>query len=197
MQVKYVSKKNTMCKKYIFLSLFILSVTAQALINKANAQDLTKAFQYFNTGQYKQAASEFETAILIVEKEYGNKDTSNYSKLLLYTAVCFDRCTNYIKAEQYYLQSIAVYKSVNAVYAPMYATACNNLAELYREAGNFEKAEALYIEAKEIDEKIYGKNHANYGTDCNNLALLYHTTGNYKKAEYLYITAKNVAGKVL
>ena len=174
--------------------LFLIFNTS-LLITKA--QDIDKAFKYFKAEQYEKAALEFEGALPDIEKAYGKQDTSYYSKLLLYTSFNFQAYLNYKKAEQYYIKCNTVYKSINALFNPYYATSCNNLAALYDAMGNYQKAEPLYLEAKKIREKILGKEHPDYATSCNNLASLYQSMGNYQKAEPLYLEAKEIRQKVL
>ena len=78
-----------MKKNLILLSVLIFMVL-MTVTNIVTAQDANKAMQYFNSEQYEQAVLEFEGAMPAIEKEYGKKDTSYYSKLLLYTALSFE-----------------------------------------------------------------------------------------------------------
>ncbi len=59
---------------FIILALFLFIINL-------NAQDINKAFEYFNSKQYEEAAKEFEALIPNYKNLYGEKDTTN---LLLY-----------------------------------------------------------------------------------------------------------------
>ena len=90
------------------------------------------AMGYFKVGNYEKAAVMFEKEIPAIKKKFGEKDTINFTKQLLYTAVSFQHILNYEKAEKYYLQGISVYKSLkNSTNNHLYATFLNNLALLY------------------------------------------------------------------
>ncbi|RLD79779.1 MAG: hypothetical protein DRJ10_08310, partial [Bacteroidetes bacterium] len=185
------------CKQ---LEVFYENQNKQLKTTKTEKQDenldINLALSYYESKQYKQAALQFEKAIPLIEKTYGKKDTSIYSKLLLYTAVSFEQYLNYTKAEKYYLQCNAVYQSINATLAPDYAICCGSFAELYRAMGNYKKAEQLNIEARKIYKKVLGKENLYYATNCNNLALLYDNMGDLQKAEPLYIEARKIYKKV-
>ena len=186
-----------MKKTIILLSVLIFAILIQANTSIVKAQDINKALQYFDVEKYKDAALEFEKALPSIEKEYGKKDTSYYSKLLLYTAISFEYYLNYAKAEYYYLAYNEVYKSINAEHCLNYSTGCNSLALLYDALGEYKKAEALYIKALNIRVKIYGKEHILSAVSYNNLATLYFAMGEYKKAEPLFIESKSIREKVL
>ena len=58
--------------------LFIFTVILFS--NFAFSQDIDKAFEYFNNEQYEKAAYEFEAAIPQAIKNFGNNDTTFYTK---------------------------------------------------------------------------------------------------------------------
>ena len=119
------------------LILFLIINCSLLIINTAVAQDVDKALEYFNAEQYEQAALYFENVLPSIEEEYGYNDTSYYTKIILYTALSYERALNYQKAEEYYLQGISIYKSIrNGTENSWYATYLNNIAELYCAIGN-------------------------------------------------------------
>ena len=64
-----------------------------------------------------------------------------------------------------------------------YATALNNLAELYRLMGRLDEAEPLFRDALAIEEERLGPNDPGLARPLNNLALLYRVQGRYEEAE--------------
>jgi len=161
------------------------------------AQNVDKGFEYFDTRQYEKAAIEFENCIPDFKKKYGEKDTANFSILLLYTALSFDKAMNAKKAESYYIQCNKVYKNAKAIHSLKYATSCTYMALFYQSLGYYQKALPLCIEAKKIREKALGIDHPDFAQSCNNLALSYQLMGDYQKALSLYLEAKQITEKVL
>lgn len=78
-----------------------------------------------------------------------------------------------------------------------YATACYNLAGLYREKGEYTNAEFLFIEAKSIYVEVLGPNSPYNAATCRSLADLYASQRKYTKAESLYLEAKKISKKRL
>lgn len=85
-----------------FLVFFI--ICSFMFSNLLIAQDIDKAFHYFDNQQYQKAATEFENALPLIEKEYGQNDTTIYTRLLLYIAISYNNALNNTKAEIYYLK---------------------------------------------------------------------------------------------
>jgi CHAT domain-containing protein len=175
--------------------LLIMAVLAIPLMGVA--QNVDKGFEYFDTRQYEKAAIEFENCIPDFKKKYGEKDTANFSILLLYTALSFDKAMNAKKAESYYIQCNKVYKNAKAIHSLKYATSCTYMALFYQSLGYYQKALPLCIEAKKIREKALGIDHPDFAQSCNNLALSYQLMGDYQKALSLYLEAKQITEKVL
>jgi tetratricopeptide (TPR) repeat protein len=69
------------------------------------------------------------------------------------------------------------------------ATALNNLAQLYHEAGDYAKAERMYERALAIREQVLEPADPNIAVSLSNLASLYQTVGAYAKAEPLFTRA--------
>jgi len=88
-------------------------------------------------------------------------------------------------------------KSRYGAEAPQYATALNNLAELYRAHGRYADAEPLYQRAIAITEKTLGRDNPDVGIRLNNLALLYQAQGRYADAEPLYQRSLAITEKAL
>jgi len=173
-----------MINKLLFLLFILLSSFFIAF-----SQDVNKALEYFNSGQYEKAATEFENALPEIEKTYGANDTSFFSICLIYAAVSFDRSYQLDKAEIYNLKAKKVYELNNAINCTLYSVVLNNLAFLYQEKGKYENAELLYLQALQIKKEVLGVKHSDYAAALNNLATLYQNMGYYKKAEPLYLQA--------
>jgi tetratricopeptide (TPR) repeat protein len=163
------------------------------------SQSVDSAFKYLDAGRYEQAAQEFEKTLPLIEKEFGATDTSYYSYLLIYTGVSFEKNSQYVRAEQYYLKAKAIYEKINALSNNTYLISLNSLAALYIGMGKYENAETLYKQALEINKKKFGETHPENAVLLNNIASLYHKMGNYEKAEYMYLEtlaiSKNAFGE--
>ena len=95
-----------------------------------------------------------------------------------------------------HLEAKAIREKVYGKEHPEYASALNNLANLYRVLGQYEQAEPLYLEAKAIFGKLVGMEHPEYARVLNILAILYIDMGQYEQAEPLFIEAKAIYEKV-
>ena len=157
------------------------------------SQSLDSAYKYFDAGQYKRAALEFEKVLPLIEKEYGTTDTSLYSFLLIYAAVSCEEIQQYAEAEKYYLKVRTIYEGINALSNDVYITAINSLGELYRNTGNFESAETLYFQTLEKNKKLFSENSPGYVNTLNSIARLYQGMGRYEKAESFYLQSLEIS----
>ncbi|KAG7604108.1 Tetratricopeptide repeat [Arabidopsis thaliana x Arabidopsis arenosa] len=80
---------------------------------------------------------------------------------------------------------------------PHVASACNNLAELYRVKKEFDKAEPLYLEAVSILEEFYGPDDVRVGATLHNLGQLYLVQRKLEEARACYERALKLKGRVL
>ncbi|XP_057972169.1 uncharacterized protein LOC131160474 isoform X2 [Malania oleifera] len=78
-----------------------------------------------------------------------------------------------VEAEKYFLSALQEAKEGFGERDPHVASACNNLAELYRVQKVFEKAEPLYLEAINILESSFGPDDIRVGTAFHNLGQFY------------------------
>jgi tetratricopeptide (TPR) repeat protein len=78
-----------------------------------------------------------------------------------------------------------------------YATAINNLAELYRAQGRLPEAEPLLQRSLAIREKALGRVHPDVAQSLNNLAQLYRAQGRLSEAEPLYQSSLVIWEKAL
>lgn len=80
---------------------------------------------------------------------------------------------------------------------PHVASACNNLAELYRVKKAFDKAEPLYLEAINILEESYGHDDIRVGAALHNLGQFYLIQSNLNGARACYERALKIKRRVL
>ncbi|CAN7058660.1 unnamed protein product [Brassica rapa subsp. trilocularis] len=80
---------------------------------------------------------------------------------------------------------------------PHVASACNNLAELYRVKKEFDKAEPLYLEAVSILEEYYGPEDVRVGATLHNLGQLYLVQRKLEEARSCYERALKMKRRVL
>lgn len=152
--------------------------------------------QFYQQGNYAQAALLGEEVLAILEKALGpdHSDTASSRNNL---ALLYQSMGEYTKALSLYQQALAVIEKTLGPDHINTATALNNLAELYRSMGEYPKALPLYQRAFAIFETALGPDHINTATSLNNLAILYYNMGEYAKALPLYQHTLAVMEKVL
>jgi len=178
-------------KQLITTGLLFFSIAVKIL-----SQDLDSAMKFFDGAKYEKAAEEFEKVLPLLEKIYGENDTSYYTIFLMYAAFSNEKCNQFEKAENYYLKIREIYRNLKDTSAYLYVTATSNLAELFRITGKFKSAEAIFKEAIILNSKIYGIESLQYMNMLNNLALFYRETGRYKEAEEFFIRAIDICRKL-
>ncbi|KAK8940754.1 hypothetical protein KSP39_PZI010024 [Platanthera zijinensis] len=77
------------------------------------------------------------------------------------------------------------------------ASACNNLAEIYRARRTFDKAEPLYLEAINILEESFGIDDIRVGATLHNLGQFYFLQRKFEQAQKYYERALKIEGRVL
>ena len=161
------------------------------------SQNVDKALKYYNKGQYKEAAFEFEKALPNIEKEFGKNDTSFYSYILVLTANSFDQIGELSKAAVYYFNAIKIYETINAYNSLFYIDILNKLTGIYQDIGDYEKLEPLYVKILKNYRKRQTQPYPDYANLLYNLASLYHNVGNYEKAEPLYLELLEIDKKTI
>jgi len=97
-----------------------------------------------------------------------------------------DQGAHFSRAEEAFVQALAIRERVLGADHPDTAISLNNLAVLYRAQGRYAEAEPLHQRALAIRERVLGPNHPDTALSLNNLAGLYDTQGRYSEAEPLY-----------
>ena len=162
-----------------------------------SGQDVEKAMHYYNKGSYDRAAAEFEKVLPALEKEVGRYDTVAYAKVMLLTAVTYDRADNYESAIQYYKATRELYEHHKDTYNNYYTFSTSSLGLLYNDMGDYANAELLLLQALQIRKTVLGESHPEYANSLNNLASLYSNMGNYANAESLHLQALQIRKAVL
>jgi tetratricopeptide (TPR) repeat protein len=180
----YKKYKHKKMKPKIFLSVLILLFAVNAF-----GQNVDTAMLYYNNKNYQKAVKEFEKVLPDIKTKYGQYDTTNYSKLLIFTAKSYENISDNKNAKKYYLEAKSIYEHYGDSLNTHYATNLNGLAGIYQNMGKYKKAEPLYLKSLKIRKKIIGENSPSYASSLNDLATLYIDMGKYRKAESLLLKA--------
>ncbi|KAK3030604.1 hypothetical protein RJ639_039690, partial [Escallonia herrerae] len=100
-----------------------------------------------------------------------------------------------VQAEQLFLSALQEAKEGFGERDPHVASACNNLAELYRVTKTFDKAEPLYLEAIRILEESFGPDDIRVGAALHNLGQFYLVQRKLKEARACYEVKIHVLGE--
>ncbi|KAG8488249.1 hypothetical protein CXB51_018304 [Gossypium anomalum] len=99
------------------------------------------------------------------------------------------------EAEKFFLSAIQEAKEGFGERDPHVASACNNLAELYRVKKAFDKAEPLYLEAIRILEEAFGSEDIRVGVALHNLGQFYLVQRKLEEARVCYEIKGRVLGR--
>jgi len=159
-------------------------VFAVALIFSAfaAAQDLERAFQYFDNEQFELAAKEFEAALPELRDYYGENDTSVYTQYIFYSAVSCYYSGQYEKAEKYFKEGKRIFVKKKQIHGNMYNNFLEGLVELYLSTDNFQKIDELFENHLKLIRKASGKESANYVDGLNKYSYQVSRYNNLKKA---------------
>jgi tetratricopeptide (TPR) repeat protein len=113
------------------------------------------------------------------------------------TALSLESGGDYISAEPFYRQSLAIRENELGPDHPDVANSLNNLALLMQDKGEYAEADELFRRALKIRESKLGPDHPDVATSLNNLALLLKKEGDYTQAERLYRRALAIKEKQL
>lgn len=101
------------------------------------------------------------------------------------------------EAEKYFLSALDEAKEGFGVLDPHVASACHNLAELYRMKRMFEKSEPLYLEAIELLELSLGPEDVRVGFALHNLGGFYLMQRKLEQARTCYERALKIKRRIL
>ncbi|UCF33771.1 MAG: tetratricopeptide repeat protein [Phycisphaerales bacterium] len=151
---------------------------------------------YLNLGMYDRAGTFLEEAVLIRERELGEKhpDTldSQHNLALLYHDL-----GRYDEAESLFVKTLETRRQVLGEEDPSTLTSMNSLAGLYNNQAQYDKAEPLYAETLERRQRRLGEEHPDTLNTMSDLAVLYKRQGRYDEAESLYVSTLASRRRVL
>ncbi|KAG8383662.1 hypothetical protein BUALT_Bualt04G0037200 [Buddleja alternifolia] len=104
-------------------------------------------------------------------------------------------CGNIEQAEKFFLSALQEAKEGFGERDPHVASACNNLAELFRLKKDFDNAEPFYLEAINILEEYYGPDDIRVGAALHNLGRFYLVQRQLEKARVCYEVKRRVLGE--
>jgi CHAT domain-containing protein/tetratricopeptide (TPR) repeat protein len=171
-------------KRLNLLLLICIAILSSSLAHAQNVEAIVKtAKEYFNDGNFEQAALKFETVLPLVEQEYGATDTIYYLEQIIYTGMSFENCSKFEKAIHYYLMAKSILEVSHATSDIRYIVMLNMLALSYYNMGYYEKAIPLIEQAYEIVKAHYTQNENIYQIILTNVGVLNEKTGRYREAE--------------
>ncbi|MFH1118896.1 MAG: hypothetical protein V1775_03680 [Bacteroidota bacterium] len=92
-------------KRFNLLHLICIAILLSSLADAQNVEQVVKtAKEYYNDGNFEQAALEFETVLPLVEQEYGSTDTTYFLEQVVYTGMSIEYCSKFDKAIQYFVE---------------------------------------------------------------------------------------------
>jgi len=151
------------------------------------------ALLLFYVGNTEEQLGNLEKAKVLYKKALGFQKKGNqldYSVSLNSLANLHKTEGNWLEAEQYYLESLAVAARKLGKMHHDYSTSLLNLADLYILMRRLEEAEPLLLEAQQIDKKTLGLKALNYGITLIGLARFYSLKGEYAKVRKYYQEAQ-------
>ena len=158
---------------------------AEAIGEPAWKQLNQSAVQLYHAGQYAQAVSLAEDALVLARQIWG-EEHPNIATSLNNLALLYQSQGRYAEALPLYEQALEMRKRLFAGDHPDVATSVNNLAYLYNSQGRYAEALPLYEQALEMRKRLFVGDHPDVASSLNNLAGLYESQGRYAEAQPLY-----------
>jgi tetratricopeptide (TPR) repeat protein len=169
----------------ILICFFTINISSESPDSYEWENLSNKACELFIKGEHLEAIKVQFEALETSKKMYGDSDAS--------TAVCYRNLGTFHfylkkidKAEQYYLESIKIDKTLALEPDDVshYASTLTDLADLYVYKKQYEKAESVYSQALEAFEKKHGKDDAMYvAPTLKQLSIVYKKLGDKKKSK--------------
>jgi len=158
---------------------------AEAIGEPAWKQLNQSAVQLYHAGQYAQAVSLAEDALVLARQLWG-EEHPNIATSLNNLAALYKSQGRYAEALPLYEQALEMRKRLFVGDHPDVAQSLNNLALLYQYQGRYAEALPLYQQALEMTKRLFVGDHPYVASSLNNLALLYKSQGRYAEALPLY-----------
>ncbi len=149
---------------------------------------------YINNGQYEQAKVTLFRALKTLERSpFDTRTEVADAKQLL--AFAYEYQSDYIRAQQYYEQSLALYEAATGPQSEQVAQVLNNLANLYIQKADYVLAAQMLERSLAIRQRVFGPTHPLIAIVLNNLASVYEWQGNVARAEELFEQAIAIGEK--
>ncbi|CAF1348007.1 unnamed protein product [Rotaria sp. Silwood1] len=132
-------------------------------------------------GQYKEAASYYETSLKIYRKTLP-EDHPSLANIYSNIGLTYNYLGEYPKALEFYEKTIKIKEKVLFPNDPDLATSYVSIGFVYHTMGDYSKALEFYEKAHKIQEKALPPNHPYLATSYNNIGGVYNDMGDYSKA---------------
>ncbi|CAF4038337.1 unnamed protein product, partial [Rotaria sp. Silwood1] len=173
-----------------------------ALLEQAS-NDSDKAYLYHqlgwlknDQGQYKEAASYYETSLKIYRKTLPEDHpllANTYNNI----GLAYNYLGDYSKALEFYEKTIKIKEKVLSPNDPNLALSYSNIGAVYNAMGDYSKALEFYEKDLEITKKALPPNHPDLASSYSCIGGVYNTMGDYSKALEFYEKAHNIKEKAL
>ncbi|HEY0681585.1 MAG TPA: tetratricopeptide repeat protein [Steroidobacter sp.] len=147
-------------------------------------------------GQLDACAEQLDAA-LAMQKELLGADAVAIAPTLLAHGRLAQLRGELDKAEQYFKDSLEVYRTHEQERTSAAASVMNELAGLYTYRNDYERAATLYRAALDIDRHALGNDHPQVGMHVQNLAFVLQSQGKLGEAAPLFTESLQILSKVL
>ncbi|KAK3755165.1 hypothetical protein QZH41_001698 [Actinostola sp. cb2023] len=150
---------------------------------------------YHALGQYNEAKTCYEQALVIYKTAYGENHPSTATTLNNLGGT-FYTLGQYDEAKTYYQQALVIYTTACDENDPSIKYTLNNLGAIFHELGQYDEAKTYYEQALVISKTVYGENHPSTATTLNNLGAIFHELGQYDEAKSYFEQALDISKTV-
>ncbi|CAF1535896.1 unnamed protein product, partial [Rotaria sp. Silwood1] len=147
-------------------------------------------------GQYKEAASYYETSLKI-ERKALPEDHPSLAATYNNIGLVYNNMGDYSKALDFYEKAHEIFEKALPPNHPDLATSYNNIGTVYYKMGDYSKALEFYEKAHQIKEKALPPNHPDLALSYNNIGGVYDNMGDYSKALEFYEKHLEITKKAL
>jgi CHAT domain-containing protein len=151
---------------------------------------------YTQFSQYAQAEEKLLKAADIQKKLLANGVDTILAKSLFSLGNLYYQTGEFNKAEKFFLEAKAIYKSKGELHSANYIILSGNLALLYVDMGKYIDAENTLKSTLSETEKTIGKSSLMYAECLNKLGSLYIRLGRYNEAEPLFTQSMDIHKKL-
>ncbi|CAF3810641.1 unnamed protein product [Rotaria sp. Silwood1] len=149
-----------------------------------------------NQGQYKEAASYYETSLKIKRKTLP-QDHPSLAATYNNIGLAYNYLGEYPKALEFYEKAHKIKEKALPPNHPDLAISYNNIGAVYNNMGDYSKALEFHEKALKIREKTLPPNHPDLATSYAWIGAVTNDMGNYSKALEFYEKAHKIKEKAL